>query len=75
MVVLGGLGGVLTLIGLEFRAIETLDARARIQHARMLEDTQSLADESGSLVEEIAALRRELAALRTEVAALRHARR
>jgi hypothetical protein len=82
MVVVGGLFCVLVVVGLGFRAIAALDARDRLQHERMLEDTQSLADESGSLVQEnvarlddIAALKRELAALRSEVAALRHARR
>jgi hypothetical protein len=82
MLALGTLCSVLIPVGLGCRAIQALDARGRIQHERMLEDTQSLADESGSLVQEnaarladIAALTQELEALRAEVAALRRARR
>ena len=82
LVAVGSLCSVLIPVGLGCRAIQALDARGRVQHERMLEDTQSLADESGSLVQEnaerlaeIAALKAELAAVRAEIAALRHARR
>ena len=82
MVAVGGLCSVLIPVGLGCRAIQALDARGRVQHERMLEDTQSLADECGSLaqenaerVAEIAALKDQLAAVRAEFAALRHARR
>jgi hypothetical protein len=67
--------------GVALLAIKALEARARIEHEHMLEDTQSLADESQSLVQEnakrsadIASLKAEITALRAEVAALRQGR-
>ena len=68
--------------GVTLRAIQALEARTRAQHRRMLEDTQSLANESGSLVLEnadriadIAALKAEVAAVRAELSALRRSMR
>jgi hypothetical protein len=76
MVVLVGTA-ILNADGVALRAIQALDARGRTEHERMLEDTQSLADEIGSLTQEnaeriadIATLKAEIAALRAEVAAL-----
>jgi len=64
--------------GVALRAIQALEARSRIQHENLLEDTQALADESASLVQEntdrvaqLAALTAEIAALHAEVAVLR----
>jgi hypothetical protein len=68
--------------GVALRAVQALEARTRIQHERMLQDTQSLADQNDSLVQEnaeriaeIVALKADIAGLRAAMATLRGARR
>jgi hypothetical protein len=68
--------------GVALSAIQALEVRTRTQHERMLEDTQSLADQNDSLVQEnaeriaeIATLKADIATLRAAMAALRGARR
>jgi hypothetical protein len=59
--------------GVALRAIQALEARTRTQHERMLEDTQSLADQNDSLVQENAERIAEIATLKADIAALRAA--
>jgi len=61
--------------GVALRAIQALEARTRTQHERMLEDTQSLADQNDRLVQENAERIAEIATLKADIAALRGARR
>lgn len=74
IVVLGSLIGFCSVTSAHaLRAIHALEARTRDHHERMLEDTQSLADQNDSLVQENAERIAEIAALQADITALRAA--